>query len=181
MVRYRKEKIDRLANRLPLQEVSGDEDADLLVVGWGGTAGALKNAVSELRQEGKKIAYTHFHYISPLPKNTGDILKKYKKIVVCELNMGQFVNVYNLIRLLYSISGKFRKDINNMPIDITINLKNPDTISALLTLLSLGIKNIKINSDLPNYLTNGLIKCFENTYGIENIDNLKNYSLYKKA
>lgn len=92
MVHYRKEKIDRLADRLPLQEVSGDEDADLLVVGWGGTAGALKNAVSELRQEGKKVAYTHFHYISPLPKNTGDILKKYKKIVVCELNMGQFVN-----------------------------------------------------------------------------------------
>lgn len=92
MVRYRKEKIDRLAERLPLQEVYGDEDAELLVVGWGGTHGALKTAVNELRAEGKKVAYTHFNYISPLPKNTGEILGKYKKIVVCELNMGQFVN-----------------------------------------------------------------------------------------
>lgn len=92
MVHYRKEKIDRLAERLPLQEVYGDEDADLLVVGWGGTHGALKTAVNEMRAEGKKVAYAHFHYISPLPKNTGEILRKYKKIVVCELNMGQFVN-----------------------------------------------------------------------------------------
>ncbi len=92
MVHYRKEKIDRLAERLPLQEVYGDEDAELLVVGWGGTHGALKTAINELRAEGKKVAYTHFNYISPLPKNTGEILGKYKKIVVCELNMGQFVN-----------------------------------------------------------------------------------------
>lgn len=92
MVHYRKEKIDRLAERLPLQEVYGDEDADLLVVGWGGTHGALKTAVNEMRAEGKKVAYAHFHYISPLPKNTEEILRKYKKIVVCELNMGQFVN-----------------------------------------------------------------------------------------
>ena len=92
MVAYRQEKIDRLAKRLPEQQVQGDDDAELLVIGWGGTAGALQTAVDELRQEGKKVAYTHFNYISPLPKNTGDILNKYKKIVVCELNMGQFVN-----------------------------------------------------------------------------------------
>lgn len=92
MVAYRQEKIDRLAKRLPEQQVQGDDDAELLVIGWGGTAGALQTAVDELRQEGKKVACTHFNYISPLPKNTGDILNKYKKIVVCELNMGQFVN-----------------------------------------------------------------------------------------
>ncbi|MGP1515355.1 MAG: 2-oxoacid:acceptor oxidoreductase subunit alpha [Bacteroidales bacterium] len=92
MVAYRQEKIDRLAKRLPEQQVQGDDDAELLVIGWGGTAGALQTAVDELRQEGKKVAYTHFNYISPLPKNTGDILNKYRKIVVCELNMGQFVN-----------------------------------------------------------------------------------------
>jgi 2-oxoglutarate/2-oxoacid ferredoxin oxidoreductase subunit alpha len=92
MVYYRSEKVKRLADRLPKQEVYGDEDADLLVIGWGGTAGVLRTAVDELRQENKKVAYTHFNYICPLPKNTGDILKRYKKIVVCELNMGQFVN-----------------------------------------------------------------------------------------
>ena len=60
------------------------------MVGWGGTAGALTLAVEEMNNEGKKVAYTHFNYICPLPKNTGDILRKYKKIVVCELNNGQF-------------------------------------------------------------------------------------------
>ncbi len=92
MVNNRAEKVQKVADRLPDQKVMGDEDADLLVVGWGGTEGALKLAVEELRDEGKKIAFTHFNYIMPLPKNTGYILKKYKKIIVCELNMGQFVN-----------------------------------------------------------------------------------------
>ena len=90
MVHNRQEKVDRVANYIPDQEVKGDPDADLLVVGWGGTAGALTLAVEELNNEGKKVAYTHFNYICPLPKNTGDILRKYKKIVVCELNNGQF-------------------------------------------------------------------------------------------
>ncbi len=90
MVYNRQEKVNRVANYIPEQEVKGNPDADLLVVGWGGTAGALTLAVEELNKEGKKVAYTHFNYICPLPKNTGDILRKYKKIVVCELNNGQF-------------------------------------------------------------------------------------------
>ena len=90
MVRNRQEKVDRVANYIPDQEVTGNPDGDLLVVGWGGTSGALTLAVEELNNEGKKVAYTHFNYICPLPKNTGDILRRYKKIVVCELNNGQF-------------------------------------------------------------------------------------------
>ena len=90
MVANRQEKVNRVANYIPDQEVTGDPDAELLVVGWGGTSGALTLAVEEMNKEGKKVAYTHFNYICPLPKNTGDILKKYKKIVVCELNNGQF-------------------------------------------------------------------------------------------
>lgn len=92
MVYLRQEKVNRIANYIPEQEVQGNPDGDLLVIGWGGTSGALTLAVEEMNQEGKKVAYTHFNYISPLPKNTEDILKKYKKIVVCELNNGQFVN-----------------------------------------------------------------------------------------
>lgn len=92
MVMYRQEKVNRLAKRLPAQKVEGNQDADLLVIGWGGTAGALHSAVEQMNNEGKKVAYTHFNYISPLPSNTEEILRKYKKIVVCELNMGQFVN-----------------------------------------------------------------------------------------
>ena len=91
MTKNRQEKVDRVANYIPDQEVTGNPDADLLVVGWGGTSGALTLAVEEMNNEGKKVAYTHFNYICPLPKNTGDILRKYKKIVVCELNNGQFL------------------------------------------------------------------------------------------
>ena len=92
MVNFRKEKVERVANRIPDQQVEGDENAELLVVGWGGTQGALRCAVQEMQAEGKSIAFTQFNYIMPLPKNTGDILKRHKKVVVCELNMGQFVN-----------------------------------------------------------------------------------------
>ncbi len=90
MTKNRQEKVDRVANFIPEQTVSGNPDAELLVIGWGGTSGALTKAVEEMNEEGTKVAYTHFNYICPLPKNTGDILRKYKKIVVCELNNGQF-------------------------------------------------------------------------------------------
>ncbi|MDR1846683.1 MAG: 2-oxoacid:acceptor oxidoreductase subunit alpha [Bacteroidales bacterium] len=92
MTDYRKKKVERIANRIPDQKVMGADNAELLVVGWGGTQGALKLAVQEMQEEGKSVAFTHFNYIMPLPKNTGEMLKRYKKIVVCELNMGQFVN-----------------------------------------------------------------------------------------
>ena len=90
MVNNRQEKVNRVANYIPDQEVAGNPDAELLVVGWGGTSGALTLAVEEMNKEGKKVAYTHFNYICPLPKNTGEILRKYRKIIVCELNNGQF-------------------------------------------------------------------------------------------
>lgn len=91
MVKNRQEKVNRVANYIPDQEVKGNPDGDLLVIGWGGTAGALTLAVDEMNEEGKKVAYTHFNYICPLPKNTDEILRRYKKIVVCELNNGQFL------------------------------------------------------------------------------------------
>jgi 2-oxoglutarate ferredoxin oxidoreductase subunit alpha len=92
MVHTRQAKIDKIADRIPLQEVSGDADADLLVVGWGGTYGHLYEAVNEVRKSGRKIAFTHFRYINPLPKNTEEILRKYKKVLVIEQNLGQFAN-----------------------------------------------------------------------------------------
>ncbi len=90
MVDYRKEKVARVANRIPLQTIEGADDAELLVVGWGGTMGALRSAVQQMQAEGKSVAFTHFNYIMPLPRNTEEILRRHKKIVVCELNTGQF-------------------------------------------------------------------------------------------
>ena len=117
MTKYRTEKVQRVANTIPDQVVNGDEDADLLVVGWGGTEGNLKLAVEELREEGKKIAITHFNYIMPLPKNTEEILKKYKKIIVCELNMGQFVNYLRMN--FQTLAFQQYNKIQGLPFEVT--------------------------------------------------------------
>ena len=90
MTMTRQAKIDKVADFIPEQEVVGDEDADLLVVGWGGTYGHLREAVENMHDAGKKVALAHFQFISPLPKNAVEILTKYKKVVVAEQNNGQF-------------------------------------------------------------------------------------------
>jgi len=91
MVKIRQEKVERVSNFIPDLEVEGKEEGDLLVVGWGGTYGSLHSAVRHLDQEGYSIGYAHFNYINPLPKNTAEVFARYKKIIVCELNMGQMV------------------------------------------------------------------------------------------
>ena len=100
-----------------------------------------------------------------------NIDKKIKKIdgIPQILNLGQFINLYSLIRMFFAVSGKIRKDINESGINITINLRGPDTIAALLMLMSLGIKNIKINSEMPIYLTDTIINLFGKKYGLEKI------------
>ena len=92
MVGLREEKVQRVAEKLPEQKVIGNESGDLLVVGWGGTYGALLTAATDLQKEGKSISFTQFNYIKPLPKNTEEIFSKFKRIIVCELNLGQFAN-----------------------------------------------------------------------------------------
>lgn len=92
MVNIRAEKVNRVADFIPLQELRGEDSGDLLVVGWGGTEGALISAVKNMQEKGHKVSLAHFNYIMPLPKNTSEIFSRFKKIVVCELNMGQFVN-----------------------------------------------------------------------------------------
>lgn len=90
MTDMRQAKIDYIANEIPELEILGNPEADLLVVGWGGTYGHLYSAVESMNATGKRVAMVHFNYINPMPKNTEEILRRYKKIVVCELNNGQF-------------------------------------------------------------------------------------------
>ena len=92
MVITRQAKIDKIADYIPELEVIGDPDADLLIVGWGGTYGHLYEAMETMQEQGKKVALAHFKFISPLPKNTAEVLSKYKKVVVAEQNNGQFAN-----------------------------------------------------------------------------------------
>jgi 2-oxoglutarate ferredoxin oxidoreductase subunit alpha len=87
----RASKVERIIKDVPDLEVIGDAEGDLLVIGWGSTFGHLNNAVQTVRKAGHKIGFACFNYINPLPKNTETILKRYKKIVVCEINLGQFV------------------------------------------------------------------------------------------
>ncbi len=89
MVEKRAAKVRKVADFIPEQEIIGDPSGDLLIIGWGGTWGALDSAMEELREEGKKISLVHFNYLNPLPKNTREVLKNFKKRIVCELNLGQ--------------------------------------------------------------------------------------------
>ena len=89
MCHLRAEKVAKIA--VPDVEVQGcADDADLLIVGFGGTYGHLYSAMEEMNKAGQKVALAHFSYINPLPKNTAEVLKKYKKVVVAEQNLGQF-------------------------------------------------------------------------------------------
>lgn len=89
MTRLRAEKVAKIADSIPDLKVEGNQDADLLIVGFGGTYGHLHSAMDELNRRGKKAALVHFKFINPLPKNTEEVLRRYKKIVVAEQNMGQ--------------------------------------------------------------------------------------------
>lgn len=90
MTQLRQQKVDKIADCIPPLEVQGDVDADLLVVGFGGTYGHLFAAVEKMNEQGKKVALAHFEFINPLPKNAEEVLRRYKKVVVAEQNMGQF-------------------------------------------------------------------------------------------
>lgn len=92
MVYVRKAKIEKIANDIPELEVLCDADADTLLVGWGGTYGHLYTAAQELCKDGRKVAFAHFRYISPLPRNTREVLSRYKKVICAELNTGQFAD-----------------------------------------------------------------------------------------
>ena len=92
MVGIRREKIARIADDIPQLEVIGNADADTLLVGWGGTYGHLHTATDELNASGRPVAFAHFRYINPLPANTGEVLGRYKRVIVAELNTGMFAD-----------------------------------------------------------------------------------------
>lgn len=112
MVDIRQAKIDLIANNIPEIEVQGDPDADTLLVGWGGTYGHLQSACEELNASGKPVALAHFRYICPLPKNTSEVLARYKTVIVAELNTGQFAdylqakNPYKTFRRINKVQGQ---------------------------------------------------------------------------
>ena len=89
MVHLRAQKIKNIANDIPDLKVDGDEKGDLLVLGWGGTYGTLKDATSLAREKGYKVSHAHLKYLNPLPKNTGEVLNNFSKVLIPEINLGQ--------------------------------------------------------------------------------------------
>ena len=89
MVRARQQKVDNVALDIPELEVKGNPDADTIIVGWGGTYGHIYTAVEQLNAAGHPIAMAQLRYINPLPRNTREVLSRYKRVIVAELNSGQ--------------------------------------------------------------------------------------------
>ena len=127
MTELRDQKIKKIADHIPELEILGDKDADLLVIGWGGTFGHIYSAVKQIRKEHKKIAFVHFHYLWPLPKNTSEVLSQYKKKVVCELNLGQLAD-----HLKVNVDGFTCEKYNKMQGQPFTVVELKDTFTKLL-------------------------------------------------
>jgi 2-oxoglutarate ferredoxin oxidoreductase subunit alpha len=112
MIRLRAEKIQRIANDIPLAEVEGEPQGELLVVGWGGTYGAIKTAVARQQKKGRSVSHVHLRYLNPLPKNLGEILGKFKQILVPEINLGQLVKV---LRSEFLVPAKGFNKVRGLP------------------------------------------------------------------
>jgi 2-oxoglutarate ferredoxin oxidoreductase subunit alpha len=112
MVHLRAEKIARIAEDIPPLKVHGPESGDLLVVGWGGTYGSLLTAVQRLQRKGRAVALAHFRHLNPMPANTAEVLGRYKKVLVCELNNGQ---LQWLIRSRYLVDAQGLHKIQGKP------------------------------------------------------------------
>ncbi|MGC8749864.1 2-oxoacid:acceptor oxidoreductase subunit alpha [Hydrotalea sp.] len=117
MVKTRQEKVDKIADYIPLQQLdSGAETGDLLVIGWGSTYGAIKSAVLELQRQGYSVSHAHLRYVRPFPKNLGNIIKNFKQVLVPEINNGQLIKI---LRDQYLVDAKGYNKIMGIPITKT--------------------------------------------------------------
>lgn len=112
MVKIREEKIQKIADEIPPQEVYGDPEGDLLVLSWGGTFGAIRDAVNRVRDKGYKVSQAHLFYLNPMPKNLGEILHNFNKILIPELNLGQLAFI---IRAKYLVPVHQLNKIQGLP------------------------------------------------------------------
>lgn len=113
MVKVRAEKVARVADSLPPTTITGASEGDLLVVGWGSTWGAITAAVEAQQMRGKSVSCIHLHYLNPLPRDLGDILRKFKRILVPEINDGQLVM---LLRARYLVDARPYNRIRGLPL-----------------------------------------------------------------
>ena len=113
MTRLRAEKIARIADDLPPLEVDADEDAELLVLGWGSTYGAIRAAVRRVRARGLRVARAHLRHLNPLPGNVGEVLRRYPRVLVPEMNTGQLAR---LLRAEYLVDCRSYSKVAGQPL-----------------------------------------------------------------
>ncbi len=116
MVKLRAEKIENIVNDIPELEVFGDAEDELLVLGWGGTFGTILEAVHKAREAGYKVSQAHLKYLNPLPKNTGEVLKRFKTILIPEINLGQLAKI---IRSEYLIPVEQFNLVRGLPLKVS--------------------------------------------------------------
>ena len=104
MVRLRAAKVEAVVQDVPDVVPVGDPDGDLLIVGWGSTAGAITAALRSARAAGRRIGHVHLRHLNPLPRNLGEVMKRYRRVLVPELNLGQLVWVLRAKYLVDAIS-----------------------------------------------------------------------------
>jgi len=125
MVKLRTEKIKKIVNDIPDLEVDGDTSGELLVLGWGSTYGSIKDAVTKARNAGLKLSFAHLRYLNPMPKNTIQVLKSFKKILVPEINLGQLAH---LIRSEFLIPVEQLNLVRGLPLKVNDILAKINTI-----------------------------------------------------
>jgi 2-oxoglutarate ferredoxin oxidoreductase subunit alpha len=116
MTRLRNEKIARIANYIPPQEVHGEPEGDLLLLSWGSTFGAVMTAVDRLREQGASVSHAHLRYLNPFPKNLGDILQRFNQVLIPELNLGQ---LSLLIRGRYLVDAISLSRVQGVPFKVS--------------------------------------------------------------
>jgi 2-oxoglutarate ferredoxin oxidoreductase subunit alpha len=122
MVAIRAKKVQGIENDIPPVVIEGEQEGDLLVLGWGGTYGAIKDAFDKLRNEGHKLSYVHLRHLNPFPKNLEEVLRRFKRILIPELNSGQ---LKILIRATYMIDSIGLNKVQGLPLkaqDVEVKL-----------------------------------------------------------
>jgi 2-oxoglutarate ferredoxin oxidoreductase subunit alpha len=109
-------KVANIANDIPLLKVDGDSDAEVLVLGWGSTYGAIKAASNRLRAKGRRLATAHLRYLNPFPRNLGEVVRSYPKVLIPELNTGQLLR---LVRAEFLIDARGLNKVAGEPFKIT--------------------------------------------------------------
>jgi 2-oxoglutarate/2-oxoacid ferredoxin oxidoreductase subunit alpha len=120
MIKLRDKKVKSIVNDIPDLEIDGEQEGELLVLGWGGTYGAIKESINSIRTKGYKVSQAHLKYIHPMPKNTGEVLKKFKKILIPEINLGQLSKV---IRYEFLVEVEQLNIVRGLPFR-TVDIEN---------------------------------------------------------